>query len=185
MIEIIEKLDEWTGAEYPSANKKLWGYCELMTKTTGSPAGEQPMPVKIINGVADRGTNQVSLDDRYDIITWVRLTNGPSRIEHEDDGFGIRKSRRKAATLRWVIAHKVELGENFINELLRDFPDRLAVDGYEFVFLDDDFEVDPDHESIYETELGKTVYERHRFNWNIYAVELNVEYILCEPVNSP
>lgn len=185
MIDIVQKIDDWTNSRYPSAIRKLWGYCELIVNTTGTPPGEQPMPVKIIDGQADRGTNRVSLDDRYDLITWIRLTNGPGRVENDDDGWGIRTSKRKAATLRWVIAHKVELGENFINELLRDFPDRFTIEGYEFLFIDDDISIDPDHEGIYNTELGKTAYEKHRFDWNIYAIELNVEYILCEVENSP
>jgi hypothetical protein len=183
MIDIVQKIDDWTAAEYPSASKKLWGYCELITRTSNS--NDQPMPVKIINGQADRGTNQVSLDDRYDIITWVRLTSGPRRIEHEDEGWGVKESQRTAITLRWVIAHKVELGENFINELLRDFPDRFTVEDYAYVYIDNDFDIDPDHESIYNTELGKTAYEKHRFNWNIYAVELPIEFLMCEPETSP
>lgn len=185
MIEIIAKIDDWTSSRYPSANKKLWGYCELMRKTTGTPPSEQPMPIKIINGVADRGNGQVSLDDRYDIITWVRLPGTIRKVENEDDGWGIKESRRKEATLRWIIAHKVELGENFILELLRDLPDRFVIPSYEFVFIDNDVNVDADHESIYTTELGNTVYEKHRFNWNIYAIELSVEFILCPLETSP
>lgn len=185
MIDIIEKLDEWTSEQYPAVNKKLWGYCELMRKTTGNPSGEQPMPVKIIDGVADRGTNQVSLDDRYDLITWVRLPGNISIVENEDDQWGIKDGRRQGATLRWIIAHKVELGENFIIEFLRDLPDRFVIDGYEFVFINRNIEVDADHEAIYRTELGNTVYEKHRFNWNIYAVALSVEFILCPIETSP
>lgn len=179
MIDIVEKIDEWTAAQYPSLNKKLFGYCELMTKTTGTPPSDQPMPVKIIDGQPDRGTGQVSIDDKYHLITWVRLTDGPSKTANDNDNWGIRQSKRQQATLRWIVAHKVELGENFINELIRDLPDRFTIDGYEFVFIDDEVTTDPDHEQIYLTELGKTVYEKHRFNWNIYALEIAVEFILC------
>lgn len=179
MIDIVQEIDDWTETQYSGLNKKLFGYCELMKKTTGTPPGEQPMPVKIIDGQADRGTNQVSLDDRYDLITWVRLTDGPSNIQNDEDQWGVKEGGRQRAVLRWIVAHKVELGENFIIELMRDFPDRFVIDGYEFVFIDREIDVDPDHESIYETELGKTVYERHRFNWNIYALELGVEFIKC------
>lgn len=181
MIDIANKIDEWTAEQYSGLTKKLFGYCELMRKTTGTPAGEQVFPVKIIDGKADRGSNQISLDDRYQLITWSRMAGNINRVEHEDEGWGIRNSTRKTGTLRWVIAHKVELGENFINELLRVFPDRLTIEGYELVFIDNDISLDTDHEGVYEEELGKTVYEKHRFNWNIYAVELNVEFKLCEP----
>lgn len=187
MIEIIGKIDTWTTARYPSARKKLFGYCELMRKSTATPsASEQPIPVRIINGVADRGHDgQVSLNDQYDIITWVRLTEGPGNTENEDDTWGLKEGGRQSMTLRWIIAHKVELGENFIIELLRDLPDRFVITGYDFVYIGRDVDLDPDHEQVYETELGKTAYERHRFNWNIYALELSVEFILCEVENSP
>src|SRR5688572_1897603 len=181
MIDIAEKIDEWTATEYPAVDKKLWGLCELITKTTGTPSADQPMPVKIINGQADRGTNQVSLDDKYSLITWIRLESGPSPIANEDDQWGLKEGSRMNATLRWVIAHKVELGENFILELLRDLPDRFTIEGYEFVYISADIDTDSDHDQIYLTELGKNNYERHRFNWNLYAIELNVEFIMCEP----
>lgn len=179
MIDIIEKLDDWTAEQYSGLNKKLWGYCELMHKTTGTPAGDQPMPVKVIDGKADRGSNQVSLDDKFELITWVRLPGNINTIENEDDQWGLKQGGRDTATLRWVIAHKVELGENWILKFLRDLPDRFIIDGYDFVYIDRNIEVDADHEAIYLAELGKTAYEKHRFNWNLYAVALNVEFIMC------
>jgi hypothetical protein len=180
MIEIIDKLDEWVSEEYSGLNKKLWGYCELVHKTTGTPPVDQPMPVKIIDGVADRGTNQVSLDDKFELITWGRLPGTVTAIANEEDNWGLKDGRRQSFTLRWIVAHKVQLGENFINTLLRSLPDRLTIDGYEFVYINPDIEVDADHEAIYRTELGNTVYERHRFNWNIYSVSLTFEFIMCE-----
>lgn len=182
MIDIIEQIDAWTATQYSGVNKKLFGYCELMQKTTGTPASDQPMPVKIIDKVANRGSNQVSLDDRYELITWIRLPGNINIVENEDDQWGLKDGRRQGAALRWIIAHKVELGENFIIEFLRDVPDRFSIDGYELVFINRNIEVDADHEAVYRTELGNTVYEKHRFNWNIYAVTLNVEYIICEPI---
>lgn len=179
MIDIVQEIDAWTETQYPELTKKLWGYCELMHKTTGTPPTDQPMPVKIIDGVADRGTGQVALDDKYNLITWVRLPGNINIVENEDDQWGIKDGRRQGAQLRWVIAHKVELGENFIIEFMRDIPDRFSVDGYELVFVNRNIEVDADHETVYNTELGKTAYERHRFNWNVYAVALNVEFKKC------
>lgn len=181
MIEIIQAFDNWTSEEYSGLTKKLFGYTELMRKTTGTPSSEQVFPVKVINGVADRGNNQVSLDDRYQLVTWFRLVNNINRSEHEDEGWGIKNSSRQTITLRWVIAHKVELGERFIIDLYKNIPDRFTIEGFELVFVDDDISLDVDHEGVYEAELGKTVYEKHRFNWNIYAIELNVEFKICIP----
>lgn len=179
MIDIIDKLDEWVAEEYSGLNKKLWGYCELVHKTTGTPPGDQVMPVKIIDGVPDRGNNQVSLDDKFELITWSRIQTPITTIANEEDNWGLKDGRRQGFTLRWIIAHKVQLGEKFINTLLKALPDRFTVDGYEFVYINPDIEVDADHEAIYLAELGKTVYERHRFNWNVYAVSLNFEFIMC------
>jgi hypothetical protein len=180
MIEIIESLDEWTAEQYSGLTTKLWGYSELIHRTSGSPPADQPIPVKIIDGVADRGTNQISLDDKFELITWVRLTD-LSTIENEDDNWGLKDGRRQSITLRWIIANRIELGENFINDLLRDMPDRFVIENYDFAHINPDIKVDADHESVYRTELGNTVYEKHRFNWNIYAVSLNVEFIKCVP----
>lgn len=179
MIDIVEQIDNWTTSQYPEVSKKLFGLCDLIKNTTGTPPGEQPMVVRIIDGVVDRRSGQVALDDKFNLVTWIRK-NGPiTPVENEDDQWGIKDRERYSIPLRWVIAHKIQLGETWIIELLRDFPDRFTIDGYDFVFVNKDFSVDTDHESIYETELGKSQYEKHRFDWNLYAIEMDVEYILC------
>lgn len=170
MTDIVEKLDEWTAENFSWNNLKTFGYCELITKA------DQPIPVVI-------GTKeQVSLDDRYNLITWVRLPGTISVNPSPDDDWGIKEARKQTATLRMIVAHKVSLGENFIIGFIRQLPDSFKIDGYQFVYIDNNFNVDADHESVYRTELGATAYEKHRFDWNVYAVLFNVEYIACEAI---
>lgn len=90
--------------------------------------------------------------------------------------------------LRIVIAHRVELGEDIVHELAEAIPESIFVDGFDYVWPQQ-FSIDPDHETIYRTELGETVYESHRFPWNLYVINLDVDYIegkLCpEPPPPP
>lgn len=170
MKEITEAIDAWTSAQY-GYSKQLWGYCELMTKT------DQVMPVTI------NGRKQVSLHDSYEIITWMRLTGKALRNEIEGNNwaFGLNQGIVQSATLRFILAHKVSIGEDFIVTFLSDFPRLFTVDGYQIVSVDKAaITIDPDHEAVYRTELGETVYEKHRFDWNIYALSINVEFIPCE-----
>lgn len=173
MKEIVDAIDAWVNSEYPAVNKKLFGYSELMRKTaTGS---EQPMPVTI------PGREQVSLNDRYDLITWVRLPgqiNSGDEIDGNNWSFGLQVAPVQTATLRFIVAHKTTLGEDFIIGFIDAIPSTLTISGYQFVSVDrPGISVDADHESIYTTELGNTVYEKHRFTWNIYAITLNIEYL--------
>lgn len=171
MKEITEAIDVWTEGNF-NHTLKLWGYCELMTKSG------QVMPVTIPE------RQQVSLDDRFEVMTWIRLTGGPTpskEIEGNDWGFGLNDTPVQIATLRLVIAHKVIIGEDFIIDFVKRIPRSLTVDGYSIVSINKPgITVDPDHEAIYLTELGPTVYEKHRFDWNLYALSIPVEFIPCE-----
>jgi hypothetical protein len=183
MNDFTEQIDAFTAEflteSYPDATSRLYGYCELVRKK------DQPFPV-VINGTADRSTvNQIALNDQYDVITWVRLPGTIRAITSEQDTWGLKEGRRQQVTLRWIVAHKVTIGENFIIDLLQHVPGSFTIDGYQFVLVSEDINVDADHEGVYTTELGNTEYEKHRFDWNIYAVELTLEYIVCESLNSP
>ena len=118
----------------------------------------------------------VSLPDSDIAPTPVEKT-----VENAEDSWGLREGKRQRIPLRIVIAHKVEIGENFILELVNGLPENIVIDGFDFVFLNSDYSVDPNHEEIYRIELGDTVYEQHRFDWNIYVINLNVEFVVCIP----
>lgn len=171
MKAITEAIDAWTAGEF-AVTMKLWGYCELMTRQ------DQVMPVTI----PDR--NQVSIDDRYQLLTWIRRDGNVSLgsdIEGNDWSFGLKEAPVQKQNLRIVIAHKVEIGEDFIIDFIKAFPRTFDVDGYSIVSVDNrGISVDPDHEAVYKTELGETSYEKHRFTWNVYAVTVPIEYIPCE-----
>lgn len=174
MTEIIQAIDDWTNSYLPDLNKKLWGYCELAHRTVSG--ADQPT-ILTINGTSDR--QNVTLDDRYNFITWIRIPGRLSVAPNPEWDFGFKEARFQTIGLRWVIAHRVELGENLIYELVDAFPEQLSVNGFQFVFTNPSIDVDYDHEQIYNTELGKTVYEKHRFPWNLYVVNLNVEFKVC------
>lgn len=170
MKAITEAIDCWFGSKYPY-KMKLFGYSELMTRK------DQVMPVTI------NTRDQVSLDDKFDLITWIRLpgtlTLG-NEIEGDDWAFGLKQGVVQEATLRLVIAHKIGLCENLILDILQNFPVKLTVENYQIVSINKaDISVDADHESIYNTELGQTAYEKHRFPWNLYALEIPVQFIPC------
>jgi len=177
MTEIIEAIDAYTTAKYPQLDMKLWGFCELAHKTSTNQS-DQPIPMTAY-GYQER--KQVALDDRYDVITWCRWVNPLSHSINEDWSFGRNEARESSITVRIVVAHKVELGENFIFDFASGLPARLNLTGFKYVFMDDGSpSIDPDHEAIYRTELGKTVYEKHRIPWNLYTVDATFNFIQCE-----
>lgn len=176
---IAEHIENWTIAnvnQSPSVAVKNFGFCELTNrKSRSKKEGNQPIPVTI-NGTGDR--QQVSLDDRYDFIEWVRWTEPIYSNVNVEDQWGLKQGKRKTLPLRIVIAHKVELGEDLIFDIVNNLPDSFLVDGYDFVFMER-WSINPNHEEIYVTELGETVYELHRFNWNIYVLNVDIEFEKC------
>lgn len=182
---LIEEIHEWVVDNVdisPDTKIKNWGYVELTNRESrgkGDRTSTQPIPMTI-NGTADR--EQVALDDRYDFISWIRWAEPMTSALSEEDSWGLREGKRFTLPLRMVVAHKVELGETIILELAAGIPMNISVPGFDFVFITSNVNVDPNHEEIYRTELGNTVYERHRFNWNIYVLNINVEFVRCPPV---
>lgn len=196
MTGIIEALDEitadWLTENYPAlvaspVTNKLFGFCELTNRTVDNKT--QPIPATI-NGTSDR--QKVSLDDRFKFMTWIRLediTRSSNVINGDDWAFGFDEGKVKSTNFRFILAHTVDLGEDLVYNFVDDLPNVINVDGYKLVFIDkNQITVDTDHEAIYRTELGDTVYEKHRFKWNIYAISLLCEYILgrdCVYANRP
>lgn len=184
MIAFLSALDDWfksyvesTTDESIDSFLKSFGYVELTNRKTQNQT--QPIPVTI-NGTSDR--KQVGLDDRFKVMTWFRL---PGQLTLADDvegnnyRFGFQSRPVQKAGILWTIAHRVEIGEDFIFELLRNLPGKLNVDGYSIASIDkSSLVLYADHESIYRTELGETVYEKHRFTWNMYAIQVNLNYII-------
>lgn len=179
MTAIIEAIDSWTSSRYSAYTKKLWGFCELVHKSAGEGRSEQVMPMTIPSNTSAR-REQVSLDDRYSFITWIRWAQPVSYTNNDDWSFGKSEARTANLPLRLVLAHKRSLGENIVFDFINSFPSKFSVAGYQFVFTDVAPVIDPDHESIYLTELGNTVYEKHRFDWNIYVLNITMQFLECE-----
>jgi hypothetical protein len=173
MTEIIEAIDSWTLNRYGIYNEKLYGFCELMRKTVGENNAEQVFPVTI------PGRQQVSLDDRYNFITWMRWIQPATYEASEEWSFGKSEARVGTVPIRLVLAHRTTLGEDMVFDFINAFPSKFDVSGYQFVFVDGRPSIDPDHEAIYTAELSNTVYEKHRFNWNIYLLNINVQFLEC------
>jgi hypothetical protein len=176
MTAIIEAIDGWTLNRYGSLyREKLYGFCELMTKTAGEGKTPDTFPVTI------PARQKVSLDDRFNFITWLRWMQPATYAASEEFSFGKKEARQGEIPLRLVLAHKSDLGENiatdFVNALPSTFND---ISGYKHVFVSPTLSIDPDHESIVQAEIGSTNYEKHRFAWNIYVLNITIQFQLCE-----
>lgn len=182
MIGLISAIDSWFAERYSDHSQRLFGFCELARRTVDKVS--QPVPITI-NGTSDR--QYVTLDDRYQIITWFRWP-GQMAVSDEIEGanwsFGFQEAPVKKPVLRWVIAYRVELGEELIFDIAANLPKGFSVPEYQVSFIDrSTIIVDPDHEAIYKTELGDTVYEKHRFTWNIYTITFSADLVVnsaCE-----
>lgn len=182
MTDIIQEISDFIEAwnnqgNSPDLVQKNWGFCELITK--GFQNSDQPFPVPI-TGSHDRGT-RIALDDRYDFISWIRIPGIVETRLSEEDSWGLDEGKRQVLNLRVVIAHKVELGEDLIVNLVHAIPEKMELSGYDFVHISANGSIDFDHETIYRTELGETKYEIHRLAWNLYVINLAIEYLFCPP----
>jgi len=176
---IAEHIENWSLAnidQSPLAVKN-WGFVELANRVSkgDKSTSTQPIPMTI-NGTGDR--EQVALDDKFDLIEWIRWVSPIQAVVNPEDSWGLKEGKRKSLHLRIVIAHKVELGEDLIVDIAKNLPQIITLTGFDFIFLEG-WSINPDHEQIYNTELGETVYEQHRFDWNIYTIDLEVQYKMC------
>lgn len=183
---VAQYIEEWAQDAASTLIVKNFGFCELVNResrgTTKNKLSQtlvstQPIPITIPGDGSE--AEQVSLDDQYNFIFWIRIPGRVSITQSDEDSWGLKQGKRQNLALRIVIAHRNNLGENLVYNLVEDFPENIFIQGFQFVFLDATGEVDNDHETIHNTELGKTNYEKHRFTWNIYVINLNVQFIPC------
>lgn len=176
MTEIIEAIDAWTNNRYSAYNRKLFGFCELMRKTAGDGGVEQVFPVTI------DGRVHVSIDDKFNFITWIRWAQPVTYEANEEWSFGNSEARFGNIPLRLVFAHKTILGEDLVFDFVNAFPSKFTVPGFKLVFTNANLSIDPDHEAIVQAELGPAnyiAYEKHRFKWNVYVLNINVQFLEC------
>jgi hypothetical protein len=156
---------------FPDKGLKAYGLCELVQKDS------KPNPVSVVrNKNGDREPAQIH--DRFNGIFYHRLLSG-NFADDEDYTFGKKVARRFTGRIRTVLAYKIQLGEKFILDFIDAFPGKIdSIGGYKFVHLSQGTLI-ADHEAVYNQEYGNNSYEKHRTPWNIYALEYDIEFILC------
>lgn len=179
MTDIIEAIDNYTTDRYSAYNKKIYGFCELIRKSAGEGSVDHVFPKTIPSNPNTEGI-PVSLDDRFSLITWTRWAENVNYETSEEWSFGKSEARLANLPLRIIFAHKSSLGEELVFDFMNSFPSKFSVTGFKFVHVVSTPTIDPDHEGIYKAELGNTVYEKHRFTWNLYAVTVNLQFIMCD-----
>jgi hypothetical protein len=176
MTEIITAIDAWTANRY-AYTKKLYGFSELVKKSS-SEGKEDIFPMTIPGNPSSR-REKVSLDDRYTFITWIRWAQPATYSASEDWSFGKSEARIGEIPLRLILAHKTILGEDVVFDFINAFPSKFTVSGFQFVFINGSPSIDPDHDTIMQTELNGTNYEKHRFDWNVYVLNINIQFLEC------
>jgi hypothetical protein len=182
MTEIVSAIDAWTANRYLAYNKKLWGFCELVKITAGENKAEQNIPMTIPSNPGSRREKAV-IDDRYNLITWVRWVTPATYEGNSEFSFGSSEARVGTLPLRIVFAHRTTLGEDLVFDFINAFPSKFKIPGFDFVFIDAAPSIDPDHETIFQQELGPAnyqSYEKHRMTWNLYVVNLTMQFLECE-----
>lgn len=180
MTEIIDALDDFINDRYSIYSKKAYGFCELVHKTSGSGGAEETFPITIPD-YPDTTRVKVSIDDRYNLITWMRWAQPVTYEVSEDFSFGKTEARMGTFQIRLIFAHKTLLGEDLVFDLVNSLPSTLTVSGFRAVWVNPSPSIDPDHEAIWQTEFGGiSAYEKHRFTWNLYVVNITVQFLECE-----
>jgi hypothetical protein len=189
MTELVNAIDEYTSENFGYLDPvKLWGFCELSYKSATDTGGTvqgatstQPIVMTVPDSPVRNGSRQsVSLQDKYNFITWVRWIEPARGQINPAFQYGSQEQDEYILPLRIVVAHKATLGENLIFSFAKGLPKKIVNSGFDYIFMEGRANVNPDHESIYQTELGNTAYEKHRFTWNIYTVDVTYRFMYCE-----
>lgn len=167
MEKICNEIDKVILAALPNAGLKAYGLCELIKKQN------QPIPTTV-----DSTRKTAEIRSEFDGVFYHRLLSA-SLLQDEDMSFGDELSDRISARLRTVLAYKVHLGEDFIFDFGKVIPQKIELNGFKFIQRSAAMDLIADHEAVHDQEWGATDYERHRTPWNIFAIEYNVEFILC------
>jgi len=166
--KICLEIDKAIESALPNSGLKAYGLCELITK------GKQQQPVTV-----DKTRKPAQIHDAFLGIFYHRLISGTS-AQDPDFSFGVDIVDRVSPRLRTFLAYKVELGENFIFDFMAAIPKRITIAGYKLIQRSTQIDLIADHEAVYNQEYNEgTPYEKHRTTYNIYAIEYNIEYILC------
>lgn len=167
MKDICDAIDAYIVTKLDCPGIKFFGFSELVTKTN------QPHPVTIPN------REQVSINDRYDGVTYHRLLSS-GLTQPEEWQRGNVSLSLFSCRMRTFLAIKVKnFAEEFIFDFNKAMPDLLSISGYHLVDVTNNVAITTDQESIYKTEFGGGDYEKHIVTWNIYAIDYNVEFIKC------
>lgn len=171
MEEILNELDKVLQEAFKTKGLKAYGLCELILKN------DKPNPVTV-----DKTRKEAAINDNFNGIFYHRIIPGSDPVsEDEEMSFGATLKKRFSPHIRTVVAIKVQLGENFKYDFANAFPDRITtLSEYKFVFLNQLTLID-DHEGVYNQEYGpnNASYTKHRISWNIFAVEFDLDFMLC------
>jgi hypothetical protein len=169
---ICNNIDTILLAAFPNESLKAYGLCELVFKDS------KPNPVSVTPVANTRVPAQIH--DQWNGIFYHRLLNS-GYVEDLDHSFGDVLRKRFTIRMRTVVAYKIVLGEEFIFEFVKAFPEKLStteLTDYKFVHLGQGNLI-ADHETVFIQEYGNNSYEKHRTPWNIFALEYDIEFIMC------
>lgn len=171
METLLNEIDALLLATFKDKGLKAYGLCELVTKD------DKPNPVTVSLDAKKKSRTVAEIHDRFNGIFYHRELNGNWR-EDEEFSFGDSLSKRHQKRIRTVLAYKTKLGEGFITDFVTAFPDKITITDYKFVFLTQGTLI-ADHEAVFTQEYGNASYEKHRIDWNVYALEYDIEFIKC------
>jgi hypothetical protein len=168
---ILNEVDRQLQATFKNKGLKAYGFCELVDKDG------KPNPVTCSNGI-NKSRTPAQIHDSHKGIFYHRLLANTPVTEDEEFSFGTLKLRFQPR-IRTVIAFKQSLGEEFIFEFIDAIPDKITtLTGYKFVLLTQGTLI-ADHDAVFNQEYGQNSYEKHRITWNIYALEYDIDFMLC------
>lgn len=167
---ITSILDNWMETRFGDYRHKFHGLAQLVT------IGDHPQATTIPDN------KRIALEEPLDLITWIRQSEDISTEVNPGMQFGRTPRVYQILPLRWVIAHKAYLGEDLILEINSSLPRMFKDVNFKFLAVDDVRTIETDHEAIHNAELGQTsvTYQKHRIPWNFFAINLRIQFILCQ-----
>lgn len=167
MTDLIEHIDNQIKACIKEA--RMYGICHIVQ------GDNEQYPCTL----EERSEYKAVPDNRFLVTIYHRLLNG-NLDEREDLSFGKNPTRQTNQQIRTVVFIKMSEPLNRIDDIINAIPDIIEDDCYKSINVSKEVTLIRDAAAIWAAEFGDAYADKYQKEFNVYALEYNLEYIKCD-----